>query len=134
VGWFPSLYPVCHIARRYDAVEVDPDTGNEIQVVAAPVVRYAQEFSQVRKGSSSDVLSADFVDRVEETIEMSVDDVSVYATADQVILNPEISGGEYVAGTGTAYWIDGTPNDQKNSPWPGLFAEFGGVIRLKRVT
>ena len=74
------------------------------------------------------------MNRVEETLEMSVDDVTFYEAADQVIINPEIVGGEYVAGTGTAYWVNGTPDDQRNSPWPGFFKEFGGVIHLRRVT
>ena len=134
MGLFPSPYPVAHIARTFDHLELDPDTGNEVLVESAPVVRYAQEISQTGKGSSSDVLSAEFADRVESTITMSVDDSTVYKTSDQVILFPEISGGQYVAGTGVAFWVDGEPSDQRDGPWGHMFKGFGGVVTLKRVT
>lgn len=136
--WFPSLYPVAHISRRLSRAEIDPDTGNETLIAAEPVVRYVQEIAQNGKGSSSDVISGDFANRVEESLIMSVDDPNLYQSEDQVIINPELDGGEYVTGTGIAYWVNGTPNDQRggpfNTPQGGLFQGFGGVIHLKRVT
>ena len=136
--WFPSVYPVVHIARRFGSTEVDPDTGNEYLVPAAPVVRYVQEIAQKGKGSSADVLSGDFQGRVEESLIMSVDNPEVYESEDQVIINPEILNGEYVPDTGTAYWVNGTPADQRQGPFwttrSRLFDGFGGVVHLRRVT
>jgi len=134
MGLFPSPYPVAHVSRRFDRTQVDPDTGNEVLVSAPPVIRYAQEITQTGKGSSSDVISGEYLDRVDSTLLMSVDDVSVYATNDQVIVFPEVAGSEYVTGSGYAYWVDGLPSDQGAAPWPSLFKDFGGVITLRRVT
>ena len=134
MGFFNSPYPVVHIARQYDRLEVDPDTGNEILVEADPVVRYAQEVSQGGKNSSTDVMSGEFLNRVNSELIMCVDNPEVYSTDDQVIIDPVIEGGEYVTGTGTAYWVDGDPSDQRRGPWPMAFVGFGGVVMLKRVT
>ena len=131
MGWFPSPYPVAHIARRFDRTELDPDTGNELLVSADPVIRYAQEISQT---GSSDVISGDFENRTDNTLIMSVDDPTVYSSDDQVLIDPEVNGSEYVPGTGTAYWVDGNPSDQRQGPWGDLFQGFGGVVMLKRVT
>lgn len=133
-SWFPSLYPVAHISRSFSSTEIDPDTGNEILVAATPVIRYAQEIVQSGRGSSADVISGDFLNRIDERLIMSVDDSTVYQTEDQVIVNPQIDQGEYVPGTGVAYWVDGLPNDQRGGPWPHLFDGFGGVVNLRRVT
>jgi len=132
--FFPSQYPVAHISRSFSRTELDPDTGNETLVAAEPVIRYAQEISQVGKTSSADVISGEFTDRVAEELIMSVDDPLVYSTDDQVIINPGVSGGSYIAGTGVAYWVDGNPNDQRDAPWATYaFKAFGGVIHLRRV-
>ena len=133
-SWFPSPYPVGHISRRFSTTTVDPDTGNEVLVAGPLIIRYVQEISQQGRSSSSDVLSGEFVDRVDETLLMSVDDPSIYDSNDQVIVNPEIVGGQYVEGSGVAYWVDGLPNDQRGGPWGHLFTGFGGVVQLKRVT
>lgn len=131
---FPSPYTVCHIPRSFSE-SVDPDTGNPILVKSAPVTRFVQEITQMAKASSSDVQGEESVDRVETTLLMSVDDVSVYSCDDQVIVNPLFGDdGSYAAGSGEAYWVDGNPNDQRGGPWPGLFKVFGGIIHLKRVT
>lgn len=129
MGLFASNYPVVHIARRYTAV--DPDTGNEVLTEESPVVRYAQEVVQVKSG---DVMSGEFQDRVVSELQMAVDDPTLYATDDQVIVAPEVTGGSWVAGTGEAYWVNGTPDDQRGGPWPNLFKQFGGIVMLKRVT
>jgi hypothetical protein len=132
---FPSPHKVCHVPRSYAAETLDPDTGNPILMTATPVVRRAQEITQMSKASSKDVMSGEFVDRVETTLHMSVDDVGVYSSQDQVIVDAQFDGnGDYVPGTGEAYFVDGNPNDQRGGPWPSLFKVFGGIIILKRVT
>lgn len=134
MGWFPSPYPVAHIARRFDRTELDPDTGNEVLITAPAVIRYAQEISQTGKASSDDVIGSEFENRTDTTLIMCVDDPTVYSSDDQVVIDPELEGSEYVPGSGTAYWVDGNPSDQRQGPWAQLFAGFGGVVMLKRVT
>jgi hypothetical protein len=125
---------ICHIPRSYTE-SVDPDTGNPVLVESAPVVRYVQEITQTGKKSSEDIEGPESVDRVVTNLLMSVEDVSVYSTDDQVIIGAALdTGGGYVPGSGEAYWVDGTPNDQRGGPWPQLFQVFGGIIMLRRVT
>jgi hypothetical protein len=130
VGYFPSPHPVVHIARRFTGT--DPDTGNPQLVTDPPVVRWAQELVQQ---NSSDDLNEENLDRVEVTIQMAVDDPTFYCTDDQVIINPQLNPDKtWVTGTGEAYWVDGTPDDNRQGPWPDLFKAFGGILMLKRVT
>lgn len=132
MGYFASIYPVVHIARRYTAV--DPDTGNKVLIAEDPVVRYVQEVVHL---DSKDTLtgSGEFQDRVASTLQMAVDDPTVYASEDQVVIAPVLDvDGEWVPGTGEAYWVDGLPDDQRGGPWPQLFQHFGGIVTLKRVT
>ena len=133
-GWFPSPYPVVHYSRRFSQTQTDPDTGNEVIIEAAPVIRYAQEISQAGRSSSEDVLSGEFDGRTVETMIMSVADPESYSSQDRVIIDPVIEDNEYVLNTGTAYSISGEPNDQRNGPWASWFKGFGGVVQLKRVT
>ena len=132
MGYFPSNYPVVHIARANSGV--DPDTGNEVLTTAAPVIRYVQELVVT---SSSDVFdgSGQFQNRITQTVKMSVDDPTLYATEDQIVIDPQLNtDGTWVSGTGEAFWIDGVPQDNRKGPWADLFAGFGGVIELRRVT
>jgi hypothetical protein len=51
------------------------------------------------------------------------------------VLFPELdANGDYVPGSGVAFWVDGLPFDQRLSPWPTLTRVFGGSVRLRRVT
>jgi hypothetical protein len=129
--WFPSPYAIVHYSRRFSRTETDPDTGNEVVVESAPVIRYVQEIAQK---SSDDVMSGEFDGRTVETLIMSVSDPENYASDDRVIVDPVIENGAYVAGTGKAFWINGEPDDERGGPWAGLFSSFGGVVILRRVT
>jgi hypothetical protein len=130
-AWFPSPYPVVHYSRRFSETQIDPDTGNEYVVDSAPVIRYVQEIAQ---RSSDDVMSGEFQGRTVESLIMSVDDPENYSSEDRVIINPVIENDTYTAGTGTAYWVNGNPSDQRKGPWSNLFDGFGGVVQLRRVT
>ncbi len=132
----PSPYTVVHIARL-TSDQLDPDTGNPVINDLPPVVRKVQGISQIgrSRGSSKQELTAEFVKRIETDIHLSVDDPSIYGPLDQVLLFPEVDeDGDYVPGTGFAFWIDGLPYDSRQSPWPNLFKIFGGVLKLRRVT
>ena len=131
-SYFPATYPVVHIARRFSGT--DPDTGNPTLHTDPPVVRYAQELVQTASSDEMDG-SGQFVDRVASTLQMAVDDCTLYTTDDQVIVSPTIAAdGSWVADTGEAYWVDGIPNDQRGGPWSSYFQIFGGIVILKKVT
>lgn len=134
MGLFPEPYTVAHIARSEDG-PVDPDTGNPIQLAQTAVIRKVQAISQVGRirGSSIDVMSPEFIQRVRTDLHLTVSDPMVYGNMDQVLLFPSLdSEGNYVAGTGIAFWVDGLPMDQSLSPWPTFFKVFGGLIRVRR--
>jgi hypothetical protein len=133
---FPSPYRVVHIARYIDEDQIDPDTGNAAIVADPPVVRKVQSISQFgRRGSSHEVISSEYELRTQTEIHLSVANPEVYAPDDQVLLNAEFtSSGQYVSGTGTAYWVDGNPADSRQGPWPQYLAVFGGVVKLRRIT
>lgn len=132
----PSPYTVVHI-RRTVSDEVDPDTGNDRIIDEPPVVRRVQGISQIgrMRGSSKVVLTGEFLKRVDTALHISVDDPSVYSPDDQVLLYPELDAdGNYIAGTGVAFWVDGIPFDGRTSPWPLFTKAFGGMVHLTRVT
>lgn len=132
----PSPYVVVHI-KRIVSDEPDPDTGNDVIVELPPVVRRAQQISQIgrTRGSSKVVLTGEFLKRLDTDLHISVEDPSVYGPMDQVLLFPELDGdGDYIPGTGYAFFIDGLPYDARSSPWPLFTKAFGGQVRLRRVT
>jgi hypothetical protein len=136
-SFFPSIYPVVHIARAQESSDLDPDTGNPKEVTFPPVVRYAQAISQFgrERPSSNQVISAEFVQRVETAMRLTVAEPTVYATQDRVLLFPELDDNkEWVPGTGIAFWVDGLFEDQRLAPWQPYFQIFGGFIMLRRVT
>ena len=101
----PSPYVVVHI-RRIISDQRDPDTGNDVIVALPPVVRKAQAISQIGRlrGSSKEVLSPEFVKRVETELHIAVADPDDYGPDDQVILFPDVDeDGDYVVGTGIAF-------------------------------
>lgn len=132
----PAPYRVCHI-KRVISDEPDPDTGNDVIKDMPPVMRRCQGISQLgrMKGSSKLVLSAEFLKRIDIDIHISVANPQEYGPGDQVLLFPEVDeDGDYVPGTGYAFWVDGLPVDARQSPWPAFTRGFGGAIRLTRVT
>lgn len=134
-GLIPTPYTVVHI-KRMVSDQVDPDTGNDVVVALPPVVRKAQSISQIGRlrGSSKMILSPEFVRRVQTDLHIAVPDPNVYSPEDQVILFPELDElGDYVPGTGFAWWIDGLPYSGLTSPWPLFSKALGGMVRIRRV-
>jgi hypothetical protein len=126
---------VCHIARYIDTTTED-EHGNNPIVEKPPVLRPAMSITQFgRRGSSRELISPDYLLRTETEIHMAVADPQTYSSEDLVLLDPEVDDtGVYVPASGTAYWVDGVPNDERRGPWPGLLALFGGTVKLRRVT
>jgi len=133
---FPSPHAVVHISRQLNKAGPKDSHGNYQQVTSSPVVRKAQSIAQFgRRGSSRAVFTSETQDREEIYLHMVVSNPEVYANGDQVLIDPTIDqDGNYVSGTGTAYWIDGDPSDERKGPWPKLLSQFGGLIKLRRVT
>lgn len=132
----PEPYDLAHVARTVSD-QLDPDTGNNVIVQAPPVIRKAQSISQIGRlrGSSKILPDAESVKRIETELHIAVADPSSYGPLDQVLLFPDVDDdGDYVPGTGVAFWVDGVSYDSRNSPWPLFTKAFGGAVRLRRVT
>jgi hypothetical protein len=130
----PSPWTVVHIPR---AMTGPPDDhNNPTKIASPPVIRKVMSVTQFgRRGSSREVISPEYLSRTETTIHISVADPTVYKPEDQVLVWPDFDeNGNYVAGSGIAYWVDGVPSDERTGPWPELLAMFGGVVKLRKVT
>jgi hypothetical protein len=135
VPFAPTPWPVAHIVRYEDQTQRD-EHGNYVVVDEPPVIRWIYSYSQFgRRGSSRLVEGPEFQERTDTILHLAVPDTTVYSSGDQVLLNPQIDGqGNYVAGTGVAYWVDGDPADEVTSPWPRYTQVLGGVVKIRRVT
>jgi hypothetical protein len=136
VSIVPNPYVIAHITRAM-TTEKDPDTGNDVMVDFPPVIRPVQAFAQIgrTRASSKQIISVEFAKRVETALHMMVPDPSLYHPMDQVLLFPEVDAdGEYVPGSGVAFWVDGMAIDARQSPWPQLTKIFGGIVEIHRVT
>jgi hypothetical protein len=135
-SFIPEPWKVAHIARAIDTSD-DDDTGNPRQVDAPPVIRTVRSIAQEGhdRGSSRQVISAEFVKRIDTHLIMAVSNTEVYSPQDQVRLFPDVDeNNNYIAGTGVAFWVDGLSRDDRTSPWPALTRWTGGSVRLVRVT
>lgn len=130
-----SPHKIAHIARQFNAT-VEDEHGNHPTTKDPPVIRRVMSITQFgRRGSSQEVVSADYALRTETTLQMTVADPPTYQPDDQVLLWPELDANDdYVPGSGIAYWVDGEPADDRDGPWPTLLSMFGGVVKLRRVT
>lgn len=136
LSFIPSPYVVAHIVR-YVSDEEDPDTGNDVIQELPAVIRRAQGISQIGRlrGSSKFVFTSDYVKRVETDLHIAVSDPSLYSPGDQVLLFPEVDdNGDYIPGTGFAFFVDGVPFDGRQSAWPLFTKALGGMVRLRKVT
>jgi hypothetical protein len=131
----PSPWVVCHIARFIDTTTED-EHGNNPIAEKDPVLRNAMSLTQFgRRGSSREIISPDYLLRTETEVHMVVADPQTYSPEDLVLISPEIDDtGAYVENSGTAYWVDGIPNDERLGPWTDLLSVFGGTVKLRRVT
>jgi hypothetical protein len=133
-----------HIVRFEDTTQLD-DHGNYPVIDDPPVIRNFYDISQFgRRGSSHLIMGPEFQERTETILHMSVPDPTLYQSGDQIILFADLetvgydSGGkpiqQYVPGTGIAYFVDGDPPEDRMSPWPRLTMQFGGVVKIRRIT
>ena len=113
-----------------------PDAhGNPTTSLSAPVARKVQSINEFgRRGSSHEVISADYLNRDNTVLEMGVPDTSVYHQQDQVIIGATgvDSNGNPVGGF--EFHVEGTPSDNTLGPLPLLGGMIGGAVRVRRVT
>lgn len=131
----PTPWPVVHVARTLNLDVLDAH-GNPTWVVSDPVVRKVQGIAQLgRYGGSSRLLMDDeHLDTTTAIFHVSVPDPTVYKQSDQVILFPELDDdGNWIGGTGTAYFVDGVPADDRTGPWSRYGRVLGGTLRLRRI-
>ena len=124
-----------HIVRWEDTTRTD-EHGNYLVVEDPPVIRNFYDVSQFgRRGSSHEVMGAEFQERVETILHMSVPEPTLYSAGDGIILYADLDdNGDYVPDSGVLYWVDGDPAEDRMSPWPRLTMQFGGVVKIRRIT
>lgn len=127
----PTPYTVVHISRQLDKTQKDRH-GNYVMAESTPVVRKVQSIT-VR--NSREVFTSEVANREEALIDMAVPNPDVYKSGDQVLIDAQLSAaGQYVPGSGTAYFVDGEPTDDRKGPWKRYLQQFGGIVKLRRVT
>lgn len=129
---FPEPFVVVHVARVISD-DIDPDTGNALIVDSDPVIRRAISIAPQGLRSSRSLFEGDSLLRTEINLDLTVSEPTVYAAGDQVVIDPELDGDGWIEGTGTAFRVNGEPNDSRQGPWR-MLKVFGGVVRLRRVT
>jgi hypothetical protein len=134
-----------HIARWEDTTQLD-EHQNFVVVDDPPVVRDFYDISQFgRRGSSHLIMGPEFQERAETILHMSVPDPTMYQSGDQIILFAELdkdADGNFIyepqtedgQPNGIAYFVDGDPAEDRMSPWPRLTMQFGGIVKIRRVT
>ena len=129
----PAPFPVLHTPRTVDTTTTDAHGNNPIKD-GAPVIRYVYSYHQAgRLGSSSEVISPEFLDRIETTLDMAVPDPQHYSASDGVILGGTVDeSGNYDGGV--QYWVNGDPTSDFQGPFKKLYAWAGGVVKLRRIT
>lgn len=132
----PTPYTVAHIPRPVDTGGAKDSHGNYQIVPGVAVLRKVQSIDQFgRRGSSRQLFSTENLQSEEVRLAMAVPNPDAYASGDQVLLDPEVdSNGSYVANTGIAYVVDGDPSDEREGPWQKYLQQFGGIVKLRRVT
>ena len=130
----PSPWPIAYQHRSYTG-EVDAH-GNKTRVTDPPEVRMVMSIAQPgRFGSSREIISAENLLREETILMMAVADPTIYSPDDRIWIFPAFDVfGCLIPDSGIAYWVLGNPADDRQGPWPGLLAMFGGVVRCKRVS
>lgn len=128
----PTPYTVAHISRQLNTTGAKDSHGNYQIVESQAVLRKAQSFVH---RNARQVFSTETQNREDVILQMAVPNPEVYASGDQVLLDPEIDpAGVYVPGSGTAYVVDGDPADERLGPWRRYLMQFGGIVKLRRVT
>ena len=129
----PAPWPVLHIPRTVDTTQTDSH-GNHPIIDGAPVIRYVRGYNQPgRLGASSEVISPEFLDRIETTLDMDVPNPQDYHASDGVIIGGTVDEqGNYDGGT--QYWVNGDPTNDFKGPFKRLYTWTGGKVKLRRIT
>lgn len=117
----PTPITILHKVRVWSD---EPDAhGNPVSTLADPVERKVQSVNEFgRRGSSHEIVSTDYLERVETMLEIGVPDPSLYGPDDVVIIS------------GVAFHVEGEPSDNRLGPLPLLNRILGGAVRVRRVT
>jgi hypothetical protein len=109
--------------------------GNAVHDFGTAVARKVQSINEFgRRGSSHEVISSDYLNRVETVLEIGVPDVSIYAPRDQIIIGATGVDGNGIPVGGIEFHVEGVPSDNKLGPLPLLNRMLGGAVRVRRVT
>lgn len=128
----PSPITVYHRVWTQGATDAH---GNPTESWGNAVVRKAQAINEFgRRGSSHEIVDADYLERVETALQMGVADPSPYSPRDLVIIGATEFDANGNPTDGTAFHVDGQPSDNRMGPFPLLNKLLGAAVRLRRVT
>jgi hypothetical protein len=106
--------------------------GNPAESWDAPVPRKVQSINELgRRGSSHEIVSPDYLNRIETLLEIGVPDVTLYKPKDIVLIGPGYAGSPT---DGVAFHVEGDLSDKRLGPFPLLNRILGGAVRVRRVT
>lgn len=109
--------------------------GNPVTYWAPAVERKVQAINQFgRRGSSHEIVSADYLARVETTLEISVPDVTIYNERDLVTVGATGLDTDGNPVGGTAFHVEGAGIDNRLGPFPLLNKILGGSVHIRRIT
>ena len=151
----PAPWPVLHTARRLDP-NLRNAHGNDVIVDSAPVIRYIISFAQFEyRGpmSSNQLFSAEYLQQTTTSLHMVIpaEDLDFYRSGDQVVLGGSVAGKAFLSAReqkslasgpvplassfagGVAFRVDGEPGSDLHGPWPHLYRQFGGMVKVRRI-
>lgn len=122
MGYLPASLTVQH--KVWLAQSSNDAHGNAVHSYADPVNRKVIAYYPLGwQTGSPDVISPDYVARLEFNLEMIVDDASVYKKLDLVIVDDE------------AYEVQSIPYDwDRGMPFAGYGSFVGGTVHIRKVT
>ena len=111
--------------------------GDQTFFLAPSIPRKVQAITEFgRRGSSHEIVSADYLARVETMLEIGVPDPTLYNPEDEVIIGA--SGTQFDDDgnptDGFAFKVEGDPSDNRMGPLPLLNGILGGAVRVRRIT
>jgi hypothetical protein len=109
--------------------------GNATFYLAPSVPRKVQAINEFgRRGSSHEIVSADYLERIETMLEIGVPDPTLYNPDDEVIIGASGLDDDGNPIGGFAFKVEGDPSDNRMGPLPLVNRILGGAVRVRRIT
>lgn len=127
--------PITVYHQVWTATGENDGHGNPVAYLAPAVARRVQAIAQFgRRGSSHEVVSPDYLDRVETTLEIAVADPTIFNERDEIIIGATGLDDDGIPVGGTAFHVEGDAVDDRLGPFPLLNKLLGGAVHVRRIT